>query len=131
LRKLPNFFTKKFVFLLNFKKNSMANKKESAQNQRFIEIVEQLKKMGVSYRGIDRKAKLSREGFTNDVLLGRSSAGEFEVINLLNAFPEVDPDFKEENIVEAIKRIEQEKETLKDEIKELQAAVFKLQAKCK
>jgi uncharacterized protein (UPF0335 family) len=33
--------------------------------------------------------------------------------------------------VEAIKRIEQEKETLKDEIKELQAAVFKLQAKCK
>jgi DNA-binding transcriptional MerR regulator len=109
----------------------MANKKESAQNQRFIEIVEQLKKMGVSYRGIDRKAKLSREGFTNDVLLGRSSAGEFEVINLLNAFPEVDPDFKEENIVEAIKRIEQEKETLKDEIKELQAAVFKLQSKCK
>jgi uncharacterized protein (UPF0335 family) len=33
--------------------------------------------------------------------------------------------------VEAIKRIEQEKETLKDEIKELQAAVFKLQSKCK
>jgi hypothetical protein len=51
--------------------------------------------------------------------------------SVLESFPEMDPDFKEENIVEAIKRIEQEKETLKDEIKELQAAVFKLQSKCK
>jgi hypothetical protein len=48
---------------------------------------------------------------------GRSTAYEIHVLQLLESFPDLDPDFKEENIVEAIKRIEQEKETIKAEIK--------------
>jgi hypothetical protein len=104
--------------------------KKKGENERFVELIKLNKQKGVSYTATANRAGFKPE-FIRSVMHGRSTAYEIHVLQLLESFPDLDPDFKEENIVEAIKRIEQEKETIKAEIKELQAAVFKMQAKCK
>jgi cyanate lyase len=108
----------------------MDNNKEVTDNQHFIDLIKSCKKNGIFYSQIAKKANFPKD-FIPNVLRGQSTASEYHVKKVYESFPEMDPDFKEENIVEAIKRIEQEKETIKAEIKELQAALFKMQAKCK
>jgi hypothetical protein len=116
------------------KLNSMDNESQESNRQSLIELSDKIKfDKGISFAKQEELSGLSKN-FLYNIRRGKEGSvkvKEIHIRQMLQAFPELDPDFKEENIVEAIKRIEQEKETLKDEIKELQAAVFKLQSKCK
>jgi hypothetical protein len=112
----------------------MDKESQEFNRQALIELSDKIKfDKGISFAKQEELFGLSKN-FLYNIRRGKEGSvkvKEIHIRQMLQAFPELDPDFKEENIVESIKRIEQEKETIKAEIKELQAALFKMQAKCK
>lgn len=93
----------------------MSKTNQTPENQRFIELVHQLKKNNIFYSQISVKAKFQKD-FISNVLQGRSTAKQIHVDSIIEAFPELE----EEPLPDKVKRLDGTVEDLQERFNELE-----------
>lgn len=109
----------------------MEMESQNTDREALISLAEKNKELnGIPFGKQDEKAGFSK-GFLYNVVRGSVKVKPVHIKMLLDAYPELDPEFNFESYNDKVKRLEQENLEMREQIKEIQAAIFRLQNKDK